>query len=225
MMTMTTLEIVSKGMVFQLMRRLLPLTHSTYILLVRVERLGIQLSVWWAYLPVRSIWWCHRLRMVYLKSSLQIKLQLYSQTLKKEEVEEKKLMYDCCYFVYRCLCPHSWTHHNMYRGHPQDDHNTYNNILVVHLMIFSVVHRFQVYLDLKCNEFSVLYFGKQRCYLPRHRNVGSPAYWVGYDGALSPGSRYGHFCSTVWHTLRQGLILFLFKNSIFLRDLKFLKLC
>lgn len=42
-------------------------------------------------------------------------------------------------------------------------------------------------------------------YPPRHKKVGSPAYCVGCAGALSPGNMYGHRCSTVWHTERQGL--------------------
>lgn len=53
--------------------------------------------------------------------------------------------------------------------------------------------------------------------LPKHKNVGSPAYCVGIDGARSAGKRYGHFCSTVWHTLRQGRILRRLRNSNSLR--------
>lgn len=61
-------------------------------------------------------------------------------------------------------------------------------------------------------------------HLPKHKNVGSPAYCVGSAGARSAGSRYGHFCSTVWHTLRQGRILRRLRNSNSLRfDLKIKK--
>lgn len=58
-------------------------------------------------------------------------------------------------------------------------------------------------------------------YLPRHKNVGSPAYCVGSAGALSPGNKYGHFCSTVRQTLKQGRILIRFDSVLlsFLRDL------
>lgn len=54
--------------------------------------------------------------------------------------------------------------------------------------------------------------------IPRHRNVGSPAYWVGIAGARSLGSIYGQFSSTVWQTLRHGRI---FRRTVsdFRRDL------